>query len=150
MNAIFGLGLSKKDLRRASPFNKAFLRLLREKAPSIAQVFEDQDFIYWAKILRGARHWVAYMKASPSPATVFAQRRGGAHSRACGAGRWGGGKQGMAGAFKRAEWLAPGILEASRPTFRHKARIRRYKAIDEPVLRVELDEGEQALILSPA
>lgn len=141
VNAIFGLGLDKKELRRASPFNKMFLRLLREKAPPVARVFENQAFIYWAKILRGARHWVAHegfaMPASlfltggeePTDAELDAEIEASTEWQE----------------LKQAEWLAPGILEAYRPMFRHKARIRRYKAIDEPVLRVELEGGEQAL-----
>jgi hypothetical protein len=141
VNAIFGLGLGKKKLRRASPLNEKFLGLLRAKAPHVAQAFEDPDFVYWAKILRGARHWIAH-EGFAMPTTVFLT--GGQEPTDAeldaeieASQEW--------QDLKQAEWLAPGILEASRPTFRHKARIRRYKAIEEPVLKIELDDNEQAL-----
>src|SRR5438034_7784755 len=60
VNAVFALGFASKEWRKVGVLNRAFLWRLREKVPDVAQVFEEPEFVRWAKMLRATRNFVAH------------------------------------------------------------------------------------------
>ena len=60
VNGVFGLGFGEKDWMKVGVLNKEFLKKLTEVTPELADIFKDQEFIKWVKMLRGCRHFVAH------------------------------------------------------------------------------------------
>lgn len=141
MNTLFGLGLTKKELRRASAFNKVFHKALRRHAPDAAALFDHPGFAYWATILKSGRHWAAhegftmpsvlYMRSETEPTDEELDREVDCSEE------W--------RRLKETDWLAPGAADTFRPQLKFQARLRRYKAIAEPIQRLDID-GEEILI----
>lgn len=141
VNAVFDLGLTTKQMRRAGPLNAEFVKVLRQKAPGVAAAYENPEFIHWARILRGARHWVAH-EGLAMPTTLFLREGDEPTEEELdreveASDEW--------HKLRATEWLVPGVLETFRPMLRHQARLRHLRAMPEPVLRVEVEDGEEGL-----
>ncbi len=140
VNEIFALGLTQKDWRKIGVLNQTFLKVLREKAPSIGELFENAEFIQWVKMLRGARHFVAH-RGIATPGHVFLSSNEVEPS-----------DEDIDREIENSnEWrelvriLPRELVEAQRPLLRDQARLRKYEEVPEPILPIELD-GQQVMI----
>jgi len=139
VNSVFALGYKKAEWQKVGPLNPAFIARMREVAPQVAAVFLDPDFLHWAKMLRSARHFVAHEGlAMPS---MLVLTKGEEPS-----------EEELDHEVERSnEWreleksIPRNLLEEFRPTFRFKAKLRRYKQCPERVLKLQID-GETCLI----
>jgi len=140
VNGIFELGLTQKDWRKIGVFNPSFLKLLREKAPSIGALFENAEFVQWVKILRSARHFVAH-RGIATPAHLFIRPDEAEPSDADldreieDSNEW----------RELVRRLPREFVEAQRSLLREQARLRRYQEMPESILLIEID-GQQGII----
>lgn len=139
VNDIFELGLTKKDWRKVGALNSKFLNVLRESAPLILEIYENPDFVRWAKMLRSARHYVAH-KGIAMPASLFVRPETEPTDEELDR------EIERSDEWRTVESILPcEVLEASRPGLRFEARLRRYQEIQEPVFQIEI-EGEEYFI----
>jgi len=140
MNAVFALGFSKKSWRKVGVLNPEFLLRLQERAPEVAAVFMEAKFVRWAKMLRGARNFVAhegfslpgemYVTPEKEPTEAELDREIEASQE------W----KGLAALFP-----PPNVLAFVRSTLRNEARLRRYKKVTDRVIQIEMD-GQEVFI----
>lgn len=139
VNGIFELGLTRKDWRKVGTLNLKFLKVLREKAPQVLELFEDAEFVRWVKMVRGARHFVAH-RGIAALARLFLQPETELSDEELDR------EVEASDEWRQLERMFPReLVEYFRPTLKFQAKLRRYEEISEPVLRIEFD-GEEALI----
>jgi len=136
-NAVFVLRFARKEWRKVEVMNPAFLGRLREKAPGAARIFEEPDFVKWAKMLRASRNFVAhegfslpaemYIRPENEPTEAELDKEIEASHE------W----------KELAALLPPNLLDLARPTLRQEALLRRCKKIPERILKISID-GQEA------
>lgn len=140
VNIIFALGFAGSQVRQhVGVVKKLFLKRLHERAPQLADVFEESQFVAWAKMLRGARNFVAHEgfsmpgelyltpEAEPTDAELDSEIETSQEWK------------------ELAAWLPANLLSAAKSNLRYEARLRRYKKVPERMFKIEMD-GEEVLI----
>ncbi len=137
VNGIFELGLT--GWRKVGPLNHKFLEVLRDKAESVSRLFENENFVHWAKILRAARHFAAHRGfAMPSPIFIKPDKEPSEEEldrEIEASDRW----------QLLDRFLPREILEGFRPFLRAEARLSRSKELPERALPLKI-EGKEVLI----
>jgi hypothetical protein len=139
VNGLFKLGLKSKDWRKVGALNPQFLKILHEKVPRIEEVFKNDEFVRWVKMLRGARHFIAH-RGFAMPTQMLIRREmeptdEELEREVDQSDEW----------HELRELLPPELLSMSRWNLKEKARLRRYKEVPEAVMQIEID-GEVVMI----
>lgn len=139
VNGIFNLGFRSKDWRKVGITNKNFLNKLDERAPEIKEIFTQEEFLKWVKLLRELRHHVAH-KGVAMPAKLFFETSSEIPDDELDK------EIEATKQWQRMKRLFPQkILETFRPTLRVKKRLEKYESFQELVTKIEI-EGKSGLI----
>jgi hypothetical protein len=138
-NGVFALGFARKDWRKVGIMNPAFLQRLSEKAPDVLPIFQEPEFLRWAKILRSARNFVAHegfslpgeMYLTPGEEPTEAQL----DKEIDASKEWN----------ELTTFLPDSLLALARHTLRYEARLSQFKKIPERVIKVKID-GQEGFI----
>jgi hypothetical protein len=139
VNGICDLGFQSKDWRKVGITKKDFLNKLDGSAPEIKDIFVQEEFLNWVKLLRELRHHVAH-KGVAMPAKLFFEPSSEITDEDLdreieATEQW----QRMKRLFTQE------ILETFRPTLRVKRRLEKYESFQEVVTKIEI-EGKANLI----
>jgi len=139
VNGTFNLEFKPRDWRKVGITKKDFLNKLEGRAPEIKEIFTQEEFLKWVKLLRELRHHVAH-KGVATPAKLYFEPASETPDEELDK------EIEATEQWRRMKRLfPPEILETFRPTLRFKKRLEKYKSFDELVTKIEI-EGKHSLI----